>query len=436
MSRMKPPIRTITLLVLTLVACDDSPTDPRPLDAPALSPAIQWAGGTVRVTAPTIDSADVAPSLGVSLDPEDLEVVAVGDGWADYRLPMSARGPIELVLGGEQPDTFEIQILGFRGAHSLDVALRGNLFVWPHTGEASVLGIASDDSGIIQVLPGALATRYLLEMPIFDNARSVGRTADPDVLLIPTGYAEVWRVRPTLERLDSIAVPFARHAMLLSDSVYVASWHHAIDVYDPRSTGPMLYSGMYEETQGMVVSPSGRYGAVEINGSALGVPVFSGENGEPVFHVDMMSHSDGIDFSPVGDTLYLAGMRRIEPRDHLVLAIDATTGAVVNTLEIADFNPRTLRRDPNGPWLFVLATMYGDPAEQAVMLVIDSRTMQLVGTVATEGFAGCAGYAGYACQGAITVGPEGVFFVSNNSHPANVPDVPATVLAFDGWPLE
>ena len=426
--------RPASLLVAAAVAvlsagCTDDPVDP-PL-APSIAPATQWAGGIVRVTLDGIGAGEAAPPL--TLGGEPLAAVEVGAGWVDYRLPGTARGPVSLELGGDDPAVFEIEVLGFRGAQSLGVALRGNLFVWPRGGDASILGLASDNSGVIQVLAASAQTQYLIEEPVFSEARSVGPTSDPDVLLIPKGNAEIWRLLPTRQVVDTLNVQFSRHAMLLSDSVYVFSGHHDISVVDPRVGWPSSYIAQYEESQGAVVSPSGRFGAFRINGSRWGPPVFSGESGQPVFHVETLSHSDGVDFSPFGDTLYITGTRSTEPRHHLVLSIDATTGEIVHSVEIAELNPLNLLRDPHGPWLFVMVLRLGDAAAPPSLLVIDTRTMEIVGQMVTEGYTGCAAY---GCEGAIAVGPGGVFFVSTNSTPAAARDVPAVVLAFDGWPAQ
>jgi hypothetical protein len=101
----------------------------------------------------------------------------------------------------------------------------------------------------------------------------------------------------------------------------------------------------------------------------------------------------------------------------LILAIDASTGDVIN-----------LVRDQNGPWLYVMAAVLGEPMDNSanpptgelpVMLVVDSRSMEIVGEIQSSGW-DCDGG---LCEGAVAAGPDGVFFVTTGS---------ATVVAFDG----
>ena len=418
-------------LALVVTACDD-PANPQPIDAPpTLSHAIHWAGGVVRLTDVGIAAGDPAPAL--SLEGVALEAVAAGGGWAEYRLPRDARGPVTLTLAHDEPVEFQLEILGFRGAETLDAPLRGNLFVWPRTGPASMLGLTDDNIGVLHVLPGAGTADYILDDSIFSEARAIGPTSDPDVVLVSKGMPELWRLLPTPELVDSLPLYFIRHAMLLSDEVYVWSGHHDINVQVPSEPIPYAYTAMYEESQGAAISPDGQYGVMEINGSALGVPVFGESSGEPLYHVTSISHTDGVDFSPVGDTLYLGGMRSAEPRVHVVVALELATGQLVSEeLALDGFNLMTVRRDPNGPWLFAFGLHTGETLP--VLLVIDSRTMEVVGEIATSGYTGCAEALG--CDGALAVGTDGIFYVTTNDHPAANRDIPATILAFDGWPAD
>lgn len=412
-----------TLLAALTGGCVDDREIVYPAPAPSIAPTTQWAGGVVRVTVDGVTPDEMPPRL--SIEGDALTLLEVGNGWVDYRLPSTERGSVSLELDGEDPATFEVDVLGFRSVQPLGRSLRGNLFVWPRTGYASLLALAVDNTGVIQVLPASLQTRYLVEVPIHPEARGVGPTSDPDLVLVPTGWAEVWRLLPTPQVVDTLIVGFSRHALLLSDSVYAFSGHHDITVVDPRVGSSSSCFALHEESQGSVISPNGRYGAFRLNGSQLGPPVFSAESGEPVFHVETLSHSDGVDFSPVGDTLYIAGLRRAEPRDHVVLAIDAATGEIVEGVELGEHNALNVVRDPRGPWLFVMTSL---PTEPPALLVIDTRTMTIAGEIATQGYHDCNG----GCEGAVAVGPEGVFFVTSGG-PGEVPGV---VLAFDGWPPE
>lgn len=413
-----------TVLAALAGGCVDDREIVSPSPAPSIAPTTQWAGGVVRVTVDGVTPDGLPPRL--SFEGEALMPLEVGNGWVDYRLPGTARGPVSLELDGVDPATFEVDVLGFRWVRPLGASLRGNLFVWPRTGYASLLALADDNTGVIQVLPAAPQTRYLVELPIFPEARSVGPTSDPDLVLLPTGWAEVWRLLPAPQVVDTLVVIFSRHAMLLGDSVYAFSGHHDISVVDPRVGWPSSYIALHEESQGTVISPSGRYGSFRLNGSWLGTPVFSAESGEPVFHVEALSHSDGVDFSPVGDTLYIAGPRRAEPRDHLVLAIDAATGEILDDVVLGERHALNIVRDQRGPWLFVMTSPANEPP---ALVVIDTRTMTTAGEVLmTQSYTGCNG----GCEGAVAVGPDGVFFVTSGGPR----EVPAVVLAFDGWPSE
>ena len=432
MGRADSLFRTLlTASLLSIAACGDDVTDPGDLDPPELSPATQWAGGTVRLTWEGIDGMTGAPAL--TLNGNELDVVATDIGWAEYRVPATARGQIRLVLDDAVSDTFDVNVLGFRSATDLDVALVGNLIAWPRGAVASVVGAPGDFSGVVQVRPGAATALYLLEDSIAitnTGVRSVGLTYDPDLLLLPRGSTpELWRLVPTPQVVDTLAgMQILRHAMLLSDSIYIRSTHHTIFRHNLRS-GSMEW-GQYEETRGVAASPDGRYGAFRVNGSAAGPPVIDGRSGTVAFHVDTLFRSYGVDFAPTGDTLYIAGIARDAPNPELLLAVDASTGATLATIDLGAREPINIVRDRNSPMLFVMAAVLTQPnngtvteqysGDAPVMIVIDSRTMEIVGEMATTSFDQCNGW----CEGTVTVGTDGVFFVMTGD--------PARVLAFDG----
>lgn len=423
----------LMLGVVTSAACNDDVVEPPELDPPALTPATQWAGGTVRLEWEAIEVGGTAPSLtadGVALVP-----LAGDEGWVDYRLPTTARGPVRIALEGVVTDTFDVNVLGFRSSSDLDIGLAGNLLVWPRTGPASVVGAPGDASGVVQVLPGSNSTEYLLEDAIditSTGVRSVGPTYDADLLLLPRGSTpEVWRLLPAPQVVDTLTGTITRHAMLLSDSIYVQSGQHNIWSYNLRA-GTLVDWGQYEETRGAVVSPDGRHGAFRVNGSASGPPVINGLTGEMAFHVDTLFRSYGVDFSPTGDTLYIAGIGRSSPHPELLLAIDVMSGDILETIDLGAREAINIVRDRDSHMLYVVAAVLTQPndgtvieeysGDTPVLLAIDSRTMQVVGEAASTGFDHCAGW----CEGTVTVGTDGVFFVMTGS--------PARLLSFDVLP--
>lgn len=421
--------------LFAVAACQEEVILPREdIDPPTLSPSTQWAGGTVRLEWLVIEEGGSVPALHI--DDMQLASTASGAGWAEYRLPTTVSGPVQIELAGEESATFQVGVVGFRAASALDVSLEGNLLVWPRDGQASLLGGPGDHSGVLQVLPGLGQATYLIEdsVPISrTEVRALGPTYDPDLLLVPTeGYrAARWQLQPTVEVLDTLPIEFSRHAMLLSDSILVTAFHHEIWSIDLKAMD-IVHRGQYEESRGVTVSAGGRFGAVRVGGSEFGPPVFSGITGNVIFHVDTLFRSYGVDFSPVGDTLYIAGVGLAEPNPEMLLAIDAFGGTVLGGIDLGAREPINIVRDRNGPWLYVAAAVLSEPnsetsfeqyaGEPPVMLVIDTRTMEIVGEMATTGFEHCLGW----CEGSVAVDDDGVYFVMTGA--------PARVLAFDVLP--
>lgn len=109
---MKDLYRAIPLVILTLTSCgDDSPTSPVEDPTMTVSPAQQWAGGTVQVSSEVFG---VAP-FAIVLTGDTLEAAATGEGFVEVRLPnpfFTGPATVELFVDGTAVADATVQVVG------------------------------------------------------------------------------------------------------------------------------------------------------------------------------------------------------------------------------------------------------------------------------------------------------------------------------------
>jgi hypothetical protein len=381
-------VSTLLLAAVFGAACDRDPVAELPaLNPVSVSPQNSYAGGRV-----TIRSGQFAqlPSIEILADTIPLNVAVRGGDSVVVEIPRTFRGSFSLRLGKNGPALGAIEIAGYAGEKPTPQLLGFYLDVWPEGGRASVLATISQTDArwisgeVFQLLPGPTAMTPLVSgfrMSDPGSTRLPGRTPDQAVLVLQPFNtlqpAQVWRMMPTPHVIDTLSFSNFRHAALFNDSVRFAGAHHWIETY---RSGRLVYRGTYEETHEVIISPTRDRATLRVNGSPTGPPVFNTTTGDTAYHVRPLFRSYGAAFSQNGDTLWMLGVTRA-PLTPAMVMLNARTGAILKQVEFPGVPALAMRRDPAGGRLFVFAYAYPQEPSQTELLVVDDRTLQIIGRV-------------------------------------------------------
>ncbi len=407
-------LRLMLLVVIAFAsACEDStfvPTGPLTVHERDVI-----AGGTFQLTSQSFRARQAPVILADSFA---LTYLRTNDTTLLVNVPVYARGQLQLVVDAQPAG--QLEVAGFEWFRPRTIYLEGNPVRYPANGPVSL--IAGDgNQNVVQFTPATGAVRTLLSGYWLDNAntRSIGPTTDPDVFLLqPVGSdsLQTW-LDKALESWDLSGVPtrvrsFPRQAnhrvaAQLNDSIFLAGSHHQVRSY--QMTGgfqQVLYSGTYEETNAIALSPRKDRAAIRVHGSPTGPPVFDMATGDTAYHIRSVRGAEGVAFSTEGDTLLVLGYNNHD-QDSRLLVLDAASGHELNRFELP-YWIEDLAFDPATSIAYLGVTKQANPFEEIALrvLVFDVTKMQIIGEMSAHE------PSSFPCfYRNIFVGTDGVYFV-------------------------
>ncbi len=371
------------VLALGLAGCENS-SDPGPTPPPefAVSPAAQWAGGTILVRSQFFAGLDSLPAITAA----GIEMVTarMDDSTVSATLPSlpSQTVAIEVVDATTHYLVDSVGVVGFRKQTTATPMAIGNpVMLLTPSGPVGIAGIypglPPGAIGIVN-LREARADLVLGVRPLQAGAlRGVGATYKPGTFILwdSADVAGEWQLLPTVAFSDTVPTAaqniFNRNVARLSENVWLVTHNHRTDVV--RSGAPTI-EFQFEDPYAFHLSvPADR--ALMSGGGSM---VLRMSTGDTVYRMPI-STTLGAAFTTDGSTLYAAG-------SEAVVALDAGSGALQGQVAL-----------PPGWRAFGLALatdetrilVLGQVGEVPEILVYDAATMTLVGRLLAPPTAGC-----------------------------------------------
>ena len=324
-------------LASLLGGCSDAADPAPPPPEFAVSPAAQWAGGTVLVRSRFFDGLDSLPP--VTAAGVEMATVRVDDSTVAATLPTlsTQSAAVEVIDGTTHYPVGAVGVVGFRTHWIANPVAFGNPVLikatggplgfaglWPQPSGGAVGIVALDQQRVI-LAPGV--------QPVDVNAlRGVGVTYDSSRYILRDGAGTIaeWRLIPGPTLVDTVPSflqsPLARTIIRLSEGVWLNTHNHVTDVI--RSGAPTI-SIQIEDPWAYTLSVpadravvSGAYG-----GAAM---VFRMSTGDTLYRIPITTVG-GAAFTSDGSTLYaisgsFSGTEQI-------LVVNAGTGVVTDQAE-------------------------------------------------------------------------------------------------------
>jgi len=214
---------------------------------------------------------------------------------------------------------------------------------------------------------------------------------------------------------------YVRHLAQLSAGLWLFTQSHWSFTRGEADTVPMRIQVQTESPWSVFMSPRGDRTTMTVNVVTGGVPVFDNLSGDTAFSLPLPG-TEGIAFSPSGDTLYAVGGYYLFP--DTIVAVDATTGAMLHPKVRlpGDFIAFSLAYSTTGGGHLLVGAA---DATTLALLVYDARTLELVGILPTGDNCGQYPMTGNCWYGAVAV--------DDARHVAHLvmPDGPTPVWTFD-----
>jgi hypothetical protein len=141
--------------------------------------------------------------------------------------------------------------------------------------------------------------------------------------------------------------------------------------------------GLLEEPDEFVTDVAERYLVPTLSqtNDSTGVPVFSTISSDIAYRIPGQPEIGGAGFSSNGDTLFVAGLQTVTyPSPARLLALDATTGQILQQAPYDGLGWSYMVVEPNRPWIYLVGDgripITGTPA--IGIEVIDRRTLAVV----------------------------------------------------------
>ena len=378
-----------TVLAFVLAGCEDS-TDPDPTPPPecAVSPAAQWAGGTVLVRSQFFDGLDSLPPVtaaGIAM-----VTVRVDDSTVSATLPSipTQTAAVEVVDGTTHYLVDSVGVVGFRKKTTATPMAIGNpVLLLTLSGPVGIAGIYPG------VSPGAIGIVNLREArndvvlglrPLQAGMlRGVGATYKPGTFILwdSADIAGEWQLLPAVAFSDTVPTALQnvlnRNVARLSEDVWLVTHNHATDVV--RSGAPTIRF-QFEDPFAFHLSLTADRALMSGGGSM----VLRMSTGDTVYRMPITT-THGAAFTADGSTLYATGY--LPPSgSEAVVALDAATGATQGQVVL-----------PAGSSAFGLALatgesrilVLGQEGNVPEILVYDVATMTLVGRLLAPPSATC-----------------------------------------------
>jgi hypothetical protein len=370
-------LRYLTLTLLLIVAaCSDSSAPSAVPPTFAVTPASQWAGGTVLVRSPFFDGLDSLPP--VTAAGIEMVVTRVDDSTVSATLPSipTQTAAVEVIDGATRYLVDSVGIVGFRTHWVGSPAASGNPVMVRATG--GVFGLAGIVPPPTEGAIGVVALeerRVIVESGVepVDAAglRAVGVTFDSSryILRDSAGMIAEWQLLPGPTLVDtvpsSLQSPYARIIVRLSKGVWLNTHPHSTDVIRP---GLPTYSVDIEDPHHFTLSV-GADRAILTGGYPLpGAVVFQMSTGDTLYRVPT-GWVSGAAFTVDGGTLYVGTTQ--------LVVVRASDGTVLNQapLPVNVFDVLGLALARNDSRLLVAVQDGSRPS----ILVYDAGTLTLLG---------------------------------------------------------
>jgi hypothetical protein len=384
---------TLTLLLI-LAACSDSsePTVVPPTFA--VTPASQWAGGTVLVRSPFFDGLDSLPP--VTAAGIEMVVTRVDDSTVSATLPSipTQTAAVEVIDGATHYLVDSVGIVGFREkTTALPMAIGNPVLLQTAEGPIGIAGLypGQPPGGIGLVNLRLAQTEVVSGLRPLDAMmlRGVGASYRPGTFILwdSTATAGEWQLLPTLAFIDTVPTAaqnvLNRNVARLSETVWLVTHNHYTAVL--RLGAPTI-EFQFEDPYAFHLSvPADR--ALMSGGGSM---VLRMSTGDTLYRLPL-TLTYGAAFSANGSTLYATGWLPSAGSDGVV-ALDAATGALQASAALPPSSSRAfgLALTAGETRLLILRQVGYVPE----ILVYDIGTMSLVGRLLAPESAdcGCVGW--------------------------------------------
>ena len=390
---------SVLLLACVLSCSDSSSTTVPPAATVTVSPTTLWGGGTLLVRSAAFKPGGTGATIqagGMSL-----VLTRVDDSTMTTRLPNTLSGTITptAVVSGVTVDLAALMVYGYAETVSYEPLFDEDVYVWPRDGHARImggyfyastggpvpdpgLGFIDLDTRAVTSFPGILNTNIL---------RGPGATYQDSIFILKSsgnGPVEVWRLLPTPTLLESHPeVTSGRQALRFGPNAWFTSSNHSFSY-----PGFQFAGNAAEETEGVFMSPRHDRATITVDHVFVpGVPVFNVPSGTLAYSISQLASAQGVDFSPDGELLAMAGGITGWPEGAgRILLLNATTGAVIHDTTV-DRRVFAVAIDPVRPLLYVGLIAADD---RPVVLVLDRNSFKTLGEMAVPAtapscFLGC-----------------------------------------------
>jgi hypothetical protein len=429
-----------------------------PVDAPVryevrLAAGDVWSGGTLTLIAQAFRPPAALPAL--TLDELTLALRRVDDTTAAADLP-DAPGEYRVSLDLTDADVevvpAMVRLYGFRDRVD-GPPLKGNLHVWPTTGQPTVLGVAATGPAAYNLATGATQAWPDSIHGAGCNLGGIGRSwrADhfvfqaqrPGAPMTECYPYRAWRLLPAPEPAsDALPTPEPAFQSWSSAEVAPGRWLFTTDGhshgYDCR-TGACLSSlvDLYSIGGGPFIVPSPRGDRVLVGGNAR---VLDPETLSILYAIEGLQWAWDAGFSPDGDTLITVGFGPVATgiADRVLVAAsdDGRLLAEIDPVgpDGTPLSPDGIAYDPAGPWIYVAGSVELDTLRLPAVLVVDRRTLQPIALMRTPPDQAYRGFPDYDGVRIVPAPLEGAVFIVGVSRIYDPPSTPTIVYRFDRVP--
>ncbi|HKV74323.1 MAG TPA: hypothetical protein VJN95_07380, partial [Gemmatimonadales bacterium] len=251
------------LAAAALIAACDSPqaVTPPPTGPFSISPVDPWAGSTVLIR--SADFSAHGHGAFVRLGTDSLALTRVDDTTMSAAIPDTVGGEFtpQVVVDGLSFPLQPITISGYASYHQYEPWLEQDIYAWPRTGAASVMGGTATGLTFIDLDAGTVTTDdTILNL---NYIRGPGATyRDSVFLLARAGSAlESWRLLPTPALLDTAGLSgfaYYRQAMQLGPNTLWTGADNGWYIWtrsDANHPYSVTGSDVVSETEGVYISP-------------------------------------------------------------------------------------------------------------------------------------------------------------------------------------
>ncbi len=369
--------RHLTLMLLLLTACSDSSEPSAVPPTFAVSPASQWAGGTVLVRSQFFDGLDSLPP--VTAAGIEMVTVRVDDSTISATLPSipTQTAAVEVIDGVTRYLVDSVGIVGFRGYWVTSPAVFGNPVLIRSSGGAfGVAGVYPQPTGGAVGVVALEQRRVIVEPGVkpvdWAMLRAVGVTFDSSryILRDSAGMIAEWQLLPGPTLVDTVPSflqsPYARIIVRLSENVWLNTHNHTTDVIRP---GLPTFAVQIEDPHHFTLSRVADRAIANGGYSGPGAVVFQMSTGDTLYRVPTSGWVSGAAFTADGGTLYVGASG--------IVVVNAADGTVLNQtpLPVNAFAVLGLALARNDTRLLV-AVQRGSAPD---ILVYDAGTLALLG---------------------------------------------------------